>query len=56
VRDSLLQITANRDSQRRCSTDEAPACETKQTKLENVLQWLVLQSINDYLQIHVYEQ
>ena len=26
---SLSQITANRDSQTGCSTDEAPACETK---------------------------
>jgi hypothetical protein len=33
----------------------APVCETRQIKLEYVLQWLVLQSINDYLQ-HIYEQ
>jgi hypothetical protein len=27
----------------------APVCETRQIKLENVLQWLVLHNINDYL-------
>jgi hypothetical protein len=31
----------------------APVCETRQIKLEYVLQWLVLQAFNDYLQIYI---
>jgi hypothetical protein len=38
VKESLSQITAKDEIvKERCSTDEAPVCETRQTKLENVL-------------------
>jgi hypothetical protein len=38
-----------KDSQEEIFHWMAPVCETRQIKLEYVLQWLVLQSINDYL-------
>ena len=47
---SLSQITAKKEIVKEdIPLIRAPVCETRQIKLEYVLQWLVLQSIDDYL-------
>jgi hypothetical protein len=54
--DSLSQITAKNEIVKGdIPLMRALVCETRQIKLEYVLQWLVLQGINDYL-YHIYEQ
>jgi hypothetical protein len=49
-KDSLSQITAKKDSQEEDIPLDGTCLRDKTNKLKYVLQWLVLQSINDYLQ------
>jgi hypothetical protein len=53
-KDSLSQITAKDEIVKGdLPLMMAPVCETRQTKLEYVLQWVSTSNINDYLQIYI---
>ena len=56
VSDSLSQITAKNEIVRGDLPLNGTCLRDRTNKLEYVLQWLVLQFVNDYLQIYIYEQ